>query len=99
MTPAEVQAAANGYKQRVDFEAWLTGRYVLEALSAPLSSVFGRKGNPPYRYPSSPRGQQEAPQGHTGEQEKKDRLKAELYMRQMVAAGKNWGKNNSKVVT
>ena len=92
MTPAEVQATANGYKQRVDFEAWLTGRYVLEAFSASLSSAFGRPGHPPYRYPNAPRGQREAIQGHTDEQEKKDRLKAELYMRQMVRAGKNWGK-------
>ena len=90
MTPAEVQAAANGYRQRVDFEAWMFGRYVLEALSASLSAAFGRKGHPPYRYPSSPRGQQEVSQERT--EEDSDRLKAKLYMRQMVAAGKNWGK-------
>lgn len=96
MTPAEVQAAANGYRQRVDFESWLTGRYFLEALSASLSSVFGRPGHPPYRYPSSPRGQQGALQEQTEVQEEKDRLKAELYMRQMVRAGRRWGKQDAQ---
>lgn len=89
MTPAEVQAAANGYRQRVDFAAWLVGRYVLEALSASLSSAFGRKGHSPYQYPSVPRGQQKAPQEATGDD--RDALKAEVYMRQMVRAGKSWG--------
>ena len=95
MTPAEVQAA-NGYRQRVDFEAWMFGRYVLEALSASLSSVFGRPGHPPYRYPSSPRGQREAPQKLTDTQEERGRLKAELYMRQMVRAGRRWGKQDAQ---
>lgn len=96
MTPAEVQAAANGYRQRVDFESWMFGRYVLEALSASLSSAFGRKGNPPYRYPSSPRSQQEVPQERTDAQDERDRLKAELYMRQMVRAGRRWGKQDAQ---
>ena len=96
MTPAEVQAAANGYRQRKDFEAWLFGRYVLEALSASLSSAFSRKGHSPYQYPSSPRGQQEALQEWTEAQEEKDRLKAELYMRQMVRAGRRWGKQDAQ---
>ena len=93
MTPAEVQAAANGYRQRVDFEAWLFGRYVLEALSASLSSAFGRKGHPPYQYPSVPRGQQKAPQET---EEDTAALRAEIYMRQMMWAGRNWGNTKQK---
>ena len=93
MTPAEVQAAANGYRQRVDFAAWLVGRYVLEALSASLSSAFGRKGHSPYQYPSVPRGQQKAPQ--EAEEDTTD-LRAEIYMRQMMRAGRNWGNTKQK---
>ena len=89
MTPAVVQAAANSYRQRADFEAWLTGRYVHEAISAVLSVALGRKGKTPYRYPSQPYSAVEAPQGTTDDD--RDALRAEVYMRQMIRAGKNWG--------
>lgn len=62
MTPAVVQAAANGYRRRVDMEAWLTGRYVHEALSAVLSVALGKKGRTPYKYPSQPYSVTETPQ-------------------------------------
>ena len=89
MTPAVVQAAANSYRQRADFEAWLTGRYVHEALSAVLSVALGRKGKTPYRYPSQPYSAAEAPQEATDDD--RDALRAKVYMRKMMRAGKSWG--------
>ena len=92
MTPAVVQAAANSYRQRADFEAWLTGRYVHEAISAVLSVALGRKGKTPYRYPSQPYSALEAPQEAADGD--RDALRAEVYMRQMMRVGKNWGKKS-----
>lgn len=89
MTPAELVAVSRGYQRRVDMKAWLTGRYVYEALSSVLSAALGRKGKTPYRYPSQPYSAVEAPQGTTDDD--RDALRAEVYMRQMIRAGKNWG--------
>lgn len=89
MTPAVVQAAANSYRQRADFEAWLTGRYVHEAISAVLSVALGRKGKTPYRYPSQPYSAVEAPQEAADDD--RDALRAEVYMHQMMRAGRHWG--------
>ena len=82
-------AVSHGYQRRVDTEAWLTGRYVHEALSAVLSAALGKKGRTPYKYPSQPYSAVEAPQGTTDDD--RDALRSEVYMRQMIRAGKNWG--------
>ena len=89
MTPAVVQAAANSYRQRADFEAWLTGRYVHEAISAVLSVALGRKGKTPYRYPSQPYSAVEAPQEAADDD--RDALRAEGDMQQRMRAGRHWG--------
>lgn len=89
MTPSELVAVSHGYHKRVDMEAWLTGRYFHEALSAVLSVALGRKGKTPYRYPSQPYSAAEAPQEATDDD--RDALRAKVYMRQMMRAGKNWG--------
>ena len=94
MNPVEVQAAANGYRRRVDMEAWLTGRYVHEALSAVLSVALGEKGRTPYKYPSQPYSAAEAPQEATDDD--RDALRAKIYMRQMMRAGKHWGNTQQK---
>ena len=89
MTPSEIVAVSHGYQRRMDTAAWLTGRYVHEALSAVLSAALGKKGRTPYKYPSQPYSAVEAPQGTTDDD--RDALRAEVYMRQMIRAGKNWG--------
>ena len=89
MTPAVVQAAANSYRQRADFEAWLTGRYVHEALSAVLSAALSRKGHTPYKYPSQPYSATDTSQ--EAKDDDREALRAKIYMRQMMRAGKNWG--------
>lgn len=89
MTPSELVAVSHGYQRRVDTEAWLTGRYVHEALSAVLSAALGKKGRTPYKYPSQPYSATETPQEAADDD--RDALRAEVYMRQMMRAGKNWG--------
>ena len=89
LTPSEIVAVSHGYQRRMDTAAWLIGRYVYEALSSVLSAALGRKGKTPYRYPSQPYSAVEAPQGTTDDD--RDALRAEVYMRQMIRAGKNWG--------
>ena len=89
LTPSEIVAVSHGYHKRVDMEAWLTGRYVHEALSAVLSAALGKKGRTPYRYPSQPYSAQEAAQAPKDDD--RDALRAKIYMRQMMRAGKNWG--------
>lgn len=89
MTPSEIVAVSHGYQRRVDMESWLIGKYVYEALSSVLSAALGRKGKTPYRYPSQPYSAVEAPQEAADDD--RDALRAKIYMRQMMRAGKNWG--------
>ena len=89
MTPAEIVAVSRGYQKRMDTAAWLFGRYTHEALSAVLSAALGRKGKTPYRYPSKPYNAIEAPQ--EAADDNRDALRAKVYMRQMMRAGKHWG--------
>ena len=95
LTPSEIVAVSHGYHKRVDMEAWLFGRYTHEALSAVLSAALGKKGRTPYRYPSQPYSATEAPQeaAQTPKDEDSEALRAKIYMRQMIRAGKNWGNN------
>lgn len=94
MTPAELVAVSRGYQRRVDMESWLTGRYVHEALSAVLSAALGKKGRTPYKYPSQPYSATEAPQETANDD--REALRAEVYMRQMMRAGKHWGNTQHK---
>ena len=85
MTPAEVAAAAKGYRQRQDEAAWLNGRYVLEALCAALSAALGGKHGNTYQYPDRPySSKEECPEAD-------EAAFAKAYMMQMVRAGKGWG--------
>ena len=89
MTPSELVAVSHGYQRRMDTAAWVFGRYTHEALSAVLSAALGKKGRTPYRYPSQPYSATEAPQEAADDD--RDALRAKVYMRQMMRAGKNWG--------
>ena len=89
MTPSEIVAVSHGYQRRMDTAAWVLGRYTREALSAVLSAALGKKGRTPYRYPSQPYSAQEAAQAPKDDD--RDTLRAKIYMRQMMRAGKNWG--------
>ena len=97
MTPTEVQAYADGYQRRTNREAWLQGIYTQDALTSIASAVLS--ANAPslyntYEYPKQPHSelQPQRAEGRKISQEQEELL-AELYMRQMVEVGKNWGKN------
>lgn len=82
-------AVSRGYQRRVDMESWLIGKYVYEALSSVLSAAFGKKGHTPYKYPAQPYSAQEAAQAPKDDD--RDALRAKIYMRQMMRAGRHWG--------
>lgn len=77
---------------------WMQGLYIYEALCdvSPVLHAFAKKGTKPQKYKTEPYplfGKNSAPDPDREEKiEEANRLKAELYMRQMVKAGKNWGK-------
>ena len=89
MTPAEIVAVSHGYQRRMDTAAWVFGRYTQEALSAVLSVALGKKGRTPYKYPDQPYSARDAAQAPKDDD--RDALRAKIYMRQMMRAGKNWG--------
>ena len=67
-----------------------------EALSAVLSAALGKKGRTPYKYPSQPYSAAEAPQEATDDD--RDALRAKIYMRQMMRAGKTLGNTTKRQV-
>ena len=93
MAPAEVQAYSDGYQRRTNREAWLNGLYTLDAVTAVVSAILsGKNKRNVYQYPKQPR-RELLPMTEAEKQAEieADALRAELYMRQMVRAGKNWG--------
>lgn len=93
MGPAELQACINGYQRRADFEAWRYGMYCYNALCCALQNAFRKKNDPPANYPTEPYSillKQEVQQ-EKGQSEEAERLKARLYMHQMMWAGRNLG--------
>lgn len=79
--------------ERENWRAWIQGAYFYDALGAvsPILHAFPKKGTKAQDYLKKPYALFKKEQEEDS-QEEKDRLKAELYMRQMVRAGKNWGK-------
>lgn len=76
-------------QERENHGYWLQGMYVYDALCCSLKGVFGSSA----KYPAQPypigKDQQEK---NKEIKEENERLAAELYMRNMVRAGKNWKK-------
>lgn len=90
------------YQERMNTEAWLQAMYVYDAISRlfPLPVGFLEKNSgikqrdyieEPYKLFT----RDEERKGQTTEEEDADALRAELYMRQMVRAGGNWGKGGA----
>lgn len=77
-------------QERTDSEAWLQGMYFAKALECTVGNMFRSKGSKLSKYPDAPLlAQQIAEQRKTVEEQKDF---AAMYMMQMMAAGKNWGK-------
>ena len=80
--------------ERVNAEAHLMGLYVYEALCdvSPVLHAFAKKGTKPRPFRTEPYGMVDKKEEKSEKQEEAERLRAEIYMKQMVRAGKNWGK-------
>lgn len=84
-------------QERMNTEAWLQGMYIYDLLTraCPIPAVLvdGKKAQhrsymtEPYQLFKGQEVEEEQ-----DNQEENELLQAELYMRQMVWAGKNWGK-------
>lgn len=83
--------------KRKNAEAHLQGLYFYDAISTALGNMTRKKGAKPIQYPAEPYNLFEDPDERRRKQEETEALRANLYMEQMVRAGKNWGKQ-SKVV-
>lgn len=81
--------------ERKNQELWLQGRYFYEAMGAisPLLHAFAKKGTKaaPYCAEPYPIGG-EKPKRETEEAGENERLRAMLYMQNMVQMGKSWGR-------
>lgn len=78
---------------------WLQGRYVYEAIQnlSPILHAFAKKGTKAEPYRNEPYDlfgdKKEISAEEKEKKEKNEALVAEVYMRQMMRAGRNWGKN------
>ena len=87
-------------KERVNAEAHLMGLYVYEALCdvSPIFHAFAKKGTKALPYRTEPYdlfGEKEKQREKDSRKEEAERLRAEIYMKQMMRAGKNWGKKSN----
>ena len=86
-------------KERKNWELHLQGLYFYEALCdvSPILHAFAKRGTKPNPYRTEPYklyGSNEPEESEEAQKkrEEADRIKAKLYMQNMVRAGKNWGK-------
>lgn len=80
--------------ERKNAEAHLVGMYIYEALCdvAPVLNAFAKKGTKPIAYRTEPYALFEKDHNRKKQEaEEAERLRAEIYMKQMVRAGKSWG--------
>lgn len=75
---------------------WMQGQYIYEALCdvSPILHAFAKKGTKPMPYRSEPYALFGDKESETDKEQREanEALQAKLYMRQMMRAGKNWGK-------
>lgn len=83
--------------ERINAEAHLLGLYFYEALCdvTPVLHAFAKKGTKPRPFRTEPYPMNGEKEDKTEQQEETERLRAEIYMKQMMWAGKNWGKKSS----
>ncbi len=86
-------------KERKNWELHLQGMYFYEALcdASPIFQAFAKRGTKPHPYRTEPYKLYDSQDRDPTEEEKEkkeeaERIRAKLYMSNMVRAGKNWGK-------
>ena len=80
-------------QERADYNAWLNGIYVVNALEATVGNMFRKNGSEPLEYPKQPILASENHEEVKTEQADQETAIARLYMLNMVRAGKDWGKH------
>lgn len=83
-------------RKRLNAQAHLQGLYFYEALCdvSPILHAFPKKGTKPIPYSTEPYSletKEETKEEQIDDKEEAERLQAEVYMRQMMRAGKSWG--------
>lgn len=97
MSPAELQAYSDGYQRRKNYEAWLFGVYVQNAIASCISASFSKGRQNAFQYPGTPiPSLQPRTESEVKAEAEKERMRAYLYLNQFVRAGKNWGPPSEK---
>lgn len=85
-------------KERKNWELHLQGMYFYEALcdASPVFQAFAKRGTKPHPYRTEPYklygAEEETTEEEKKKQEEAERIRAKLYMQNMMRVGKNWGK-------
>lgn len=80
-------------RKQENYNLWLGGIYMREAIMSSIGNAFIGKGEPAYQYMDKPipMGEDEIEQARK-DQEEKEIQQAEAWMQLIVEQGKNWGK-------
>ena len=83
--------------ERINAEAHLMGQACYEALCdvSPILHAFAKRRAKPKPFRTEPYALNGEKEDKSEQQEEAERLRAEIYMKQMMRAGKNWGKKSS----
>lgn len=84
--------------ERINAESHLMGMYIYEALCdvSPVLHAFAKKGSKPLAYRTEPYALfEKEKKNQEKKKEEAERLRAEIYMKQMMRAGKGWGKSKA----
>ena len=81
------------HQKRLNEQFWLQGMYFYDGLCCALKNAFSGKGSVAAKYPSEPYEifRKEKTEEQEEAEAENERLKAMLYMNNMVRAGKGWG--------
>lgn len=80
-------------QKKFNGEAWLQGMYFYDGLCCAIKNALGSAGGSSAKYPSQPYSiDEEQRENDKAIKEENERLAAELYMRNMVRAGRSWKK-------
>lgn len=86
-------------RERENHNAWLSGLYVAQAIDSTVGNAFRKENDSPAEYPEKPiplYGEAEESDEEREAKEQKEADAAELYLKQFVEFGKNWGKNKDQ---
>ena len=80
-------------RKRDNYNMWLGGLYMREAIMSSIGNAFIGKGDPPYEYMDKPIPMDEEDiEAKKAEQEEREIEQAKVYMQLLVEQGKDWGK-------